>query len=265
MHILASFTPLLFIVSRLGTRHQQIDTQRSSKEPSDEIAASLSILLALKRQLGLTRRFFRAFRFLDAFNSAYNLFQAKDMTSMSIVMVLDIMARTFNGMYLLLETATLVDAMGVEGLAVWSPEYESFLKIESQRSWFLALVCGGVSCGVVLYKDQTERASLTTLLQEKQVKGNENSEKEESSSSGSDSKESSSKQTHISRRMAELDRRRVALARKLTANCLDLALPGAVIGWVPASSGTVGLCMFTTSLLTGWDVWERCGREVRGA
>jgi hypothetical protein len=43
---------------------------------------------------------------------------------------------------------------------------------------------------------------------------------------------------------------------------LDMPLPGSIISWIPASEGTVGLLMLTTSFLTGVDVWERCGREV---
>jgi hypothetical protein len=265
VHLIVSFSPLLFAVTQFVTSKKQVDSQSKLSDNSDATAATLVALLALKRQLGLTRRFFRTFRFLDAFNSAYNLAQAQDWGSLSVVMILDIMARSFNGMYLLLETATLIEAMEIKGLAVWSLEYETLLKIESQRSWFLALMSGGISCAVVLYRDQTERVSLTVLLQGEKSNSADTAEKSEGSDPSPNRGIAASKQEKISRRLVELDRRSIVLARKLTANCLDLALPGSVIGWVPASSGQVGACMFVTSLLTGYDVWERCGREVRGA
>ena len=54
------------------------------------------------------------------------------------------------------------------------------------------------------------------------------------------------------------------LGRTATANALDVVLPGVAVGWINASPGTVGVAMFVTTILTSMDVWERCGREVRG-
>lgn len=48
------------------------------------------------------------------------------------------------------------------------------------------------------------------------------------------------------------------------ANALDVVLPDVIVGWVHASPGTVGLAMFTTTVLTGMDLSERCGREALG-
>lgn len=261
MHIIASFSTLLSIVAYLGFYSRLNYVPSRSEDLSDSKANVLIILLALKEQLGLIRRFFRTFRFLDAFNSAYTLASSRSMGSMPLVMALDIMARTFNGMYLLLETATLLDAMKIEGLRLLTPELEGLLKTESQRSWFLALVSGGTSCAVVLYKDQLQRASLKHLFKKEQPEKSGHVGEDDSTGNHNGSV-SPSQKAQIDRRMKDLDRRRIALARKLTANCFDLALPGSVIGWIPASSGTVGVCMFVTSILTGWDVWERCGREV---
>ncbi len=50
---------------------------------------------------------------------------------------------------------------------------------------------------------------------------------------------------------------------RLVADVLDLAVPGSVVGWVPLGQGTVAWCMLGSTVLTGWEVWERCGREVR--
>ncbi len=49
------------------------------------------------------------------------------------------------------------------------------------------------------------------------------------------------------------------------ADVCDLPVPGAVIGWIPVGSGTVGLFMVVSTYLTGLEVWERCGNEVAAA
>lgn len=54
------------------------------------------------------------------------------------------------------------------------------------------------------------------------------------------------------------------LGRAATANALDVVLPGVTVGWIKAEPGTVGVAMLVTTVLTSMDVWERCGREVRG-
>ena len=59
---------------------------------------------------------------------------------------MDGVAGTFNGLYLLLEAVTLVDALRIPGLAIWGIELESALKIESQRFWLFALAAGALAC-----------------------------------------------------------------------------------------------------------------------
>ena len=62
----------------------------------------------------------------------------------------------------------------------------------------------------------------------------------------------------------EVRRRLHGLGRNVVANALDVVLPGVIVGWVDASPGTVGLAMFTTTVLTGMDVCQRCGRQALG-
>lgn len=258
VQLIAASPVLLSIAAHLAPRDQCPVVNDSSAAQASQLAKTFLILSAVKSQLGLIRRFFRTFRFLDAFHSAYTLASSRSAGSTPWVTILDVMAKTFNGMYLFLETATLIDAMGIDGLSMWTPANENFLKMESQRSWFLALLCGGASFLIMLSQAQAERETLKGRLTGglKEAGGNK---RKENGLSGS---KPPSEAAQIQEQTEVLRLRRFALARKLTANCLYLALPGSVIGWIPASSRTVALCMFVTTMLTGWDVWERCRKEV---
>ncbi|KAK3292646.1 uncharacterized protein B0H64DRAFT_467955 [Chaetomium fimeti] len=52
------------------------------------------------------------------------------------------------------------------------------------------------------------------------------------------------------------------VVRRLVADVMDLAVPGSVVGWVPLEPRTVGWLMVGSTVLTGMEVWERCGRDV---
>jgi hypothetical protein len=200
------------------------------------------------------RRFVRFFRFFDAFADSYSVFTAltgpgvKNGTTGTLYLekTLDGLASTFNGLYLLLEATTLVDALGIQELAILGKELELATKIEAQRCWFLALVFGALSCVLKLSKLQQPMPANPTS--EKAARAN--------ADAGKDGRQG------ITEGKAKMVAQRTRLSRKLIACLLDLALPGSIIGWIPASEGTVGLLMLTTSVLTGADVWERCGREV---
>ncbi|KAH6842929.1 hypothetical protein B0I37DRAFT_436895 [Chaetomium sp. MPI-CAGE-AT-0009] len=55
------------------------------------------------------------------------------------------------------------------------------------------------------------------------------------------------------------------VVRRLVADVMDLAVPGSVVGWVPLEPRTVGLLMLGSTVLTGMEVWERCGMDVAAA
>jgi hypothetical protein len=149
-------------------------------------------------------------------------------------------------LYLLLEATTLVDALGIQELAILGKELELATKIEAQRCWFLALVFGALSCMLKLSKAQQSTTAKSTS--EKAAHASSNADKD-------------GKQGVVEGK-AKTTAQRARLSRKLIACLLDMPLPGSIIGWIPASEGTVGSLMLTTSVLTGIDVWERCGREI---
>ncbi|KAI2633418.1 peroxisomal biogenesis factor 11 [Xylaria nigripes] len=210
-----------------------------------------AILLALCNHLALVRRYFRIFRFLEFFHAAQTLYTSPSSGEIQTAVWLDIFTRTFMGMYLLIEVTTTVDALGIDGLAFWGPEKARSINIEAQRFWLFSLVCGALA-GLV---------RVIGVLRGRDTKGKRGKagKKAGKDGSGSGSDEKSGARTQ------EVPSKLWALGRGVVANALDVTLPGALVGWVPASSGTVGLAMFVTTVLTSMDVWERCGREVAGS
>ena len=215
-------------------------------------------LAELSSRIGLVRRFIRFFRFMDAFSDSYRTFisltepvrkNAANGTSTTTYLekTLEGLASTFNGMYLLLEAATIVDALGIQGLTVLGTELAFATKIEAQRCWFLALVFGAVSCVLKL----SEAQKVARPVSEKTADAKDDAGKDEKR-----------RVTEGKSQVSKMTSQQTRLSRKLMTCLLDLPLPGSIVGWIPASPGTLGLLMLTTSVLSGVDVWERCGKEV---
>ncbi|KAB5576319.1 AoPex11B [Coniochaeta sp. 2T2.1] len=220
-------------------------------------AATLSILLALRQRMNLARRFFRLFRFIESFNAAQKLYlslssstqagEKKAAPEPKLEAWLDVFARTFNGMYLLLDAPAIVSEMRIEGLQLWSPEFDRVVMVEAQRFWLFALACGALSSFLKMQRVRRERRTVVVdAADEKKSNAVTKAEKEEAVRAGE--------------RVRTKEIR--GFARSTAANSLDIILPGVIVGWIDASPGTVGLAMLVTTVLTGMDAWERCGREV---
>lgn len=255
------------------------------------LATTQPVLFALRQRLGLVRRTFRLFRFLDSFRAAQQLYSSALLAPSSslqepswvrIEVWLDVLSRTFNGMYLLLETSTMAEALQIEGLAVWTPEWAHTLTIEAQRFWLLALVCAVFSGLLKMLKVMayTPVPEVGDVFSEEKVKTDTAAATVEGGScvtqekNGEDAVFDMVKEQERLRRIVQkrkagrvLWRRAVraqikGLGRSAAASALDIVLPGTVVGWVRADPGVVGIAMFVTTILTGIDAWERCGLEV---
>lgn len=281
------------------------------KPPS--YAKSHAVLVVLRQRLGLARRFFRLFRFLDSFHAAQKLYTniatASEGGSSSekeekkkkqrpfwvhLEAYLDVFGRTFNGMYLLLESSTIVDALQIDGLRAWSPGWERTVAVEAQRFWLFSLVCSVLSgalkalqvlaytpvppAGDVTQSEKTSAGAAAGDAAQTGEKDKENQTSGPTAASAADfnpdeefdvRKEQERlrglvQKTRKRRRlwMREVKAKLRGLGRAVAANALDIVLPGVFVGWIDADPGTVGVVMFITTVLTGMEVWERCGREV---
>ncbi|KAI0133832.1 AoPex11B [Xylariales sp. AK1849] len=246
-------------------------------------ATTQVVLLDLRQRLGLARRFFRLFRFLDSFNSAHKLYLSISPSNppnargqspwVQREAWLDILGRTFNGMYLLLETSTMVDALEIDGLRLWTPDWGRTITVEAQRFWLFSLVCGLFS-GLLKMLNVLAHTPVPTTgdgFAHGKTEGNVRTENEKADQESEfDMKKEQERLRNIVRNRKkgralwarEVRAKMRGLGRNTLANALDILLPGTVVGWVKVDPGTVGLAMFVTTLLTGMDAWERCGREV---
>jgi hypothetical protein len=68
----------------------------------------------------------------------------------------------------------------------------------------------------------------------------------------------------VAKKEEERGKRR-KIMRRLVADVMDLGLPASIVGWVPLSPETVGWLMLGSTVLTGMEVWERCGGELAAA
>jgi hypothetical protein len=245
------------------------------------------ILLALRQRLAITRRCFKTFRFLDSFNSAHKLYMSistksdgkKRPTWVQTEEWIDVSGRTFNGFHFLLESITLIDALQIEGLRIWTPTWERKLFLEAQRFWLFALICA-VICGllnmlkIMAYTPvpaTSDAASQEKISEKKEAEEKpEVSEKKKNETEVFDMKKELERLRRIMRERKkgrvvwrkEVTAKIRAVGRMTLANALDIILAGNAVGWVPTHPGIVGIAMFTGTIVAGVDVWEACGREV---
>ncbi|KAK3503674.1 hypothetical protein B0T13DRAFT_444989 [Neurospora crassa] len=254
-------------------------------------AQIITTALGVRIKLAQGRRFFRLLRFLDNFHSASTLYyqyqaQGPEIDKSEVGMYcmwLDIMSKSFNGMYLLFETLGFCAALGVPGLDPWGPEVNRFLHVEGQRFWLFALVCGVIGGVVRLVYDRDlaagggssgggggggGAAATTTTASDRTSETEKENEigSREDDEHGNQLKEEERQRAALEQKAEEEQRmviwrdRRVRIKRRITADLLDLAQPGAVVGWFPDWPGMIGLMMVGSTWLTGVEVWEKCAR-----
>lgn len=282
--LLLSYPPLLSLslslLSLLPSSPNSLSLLSSDAAATE--AALLPKLATLRNRLATLRRPLRLFRFLDAFASAWSAWSSSALAVKNnnnnntpaadtrALLALDAAARSFNAMYLLLESATFVEALDVPGLSVWGEQTAKALAVEAQRFWFFALVCG-VVVGAGRLVVGAFLSPSGARAEGRPVEGvREEEEGEEGGAKGSREKGVAEAEA------AAADWRRAGvgrggwkgkkkIVRRLLADVMDLAVPGSVVGWVPLAPGTVSALMFGSTVLTGLEVWERCGRELAAA
>ena len=242
----------------------------------------LSILTALRPRIALARRVFRLFRFLENFHAAHQLAltlsssssppsaaaRAADPPRPRAETWLALLARSCNGAYLLLESATLADALAVPGLRVFGPGRAGALALEAQRFWFLSLAFAVAAGAAALVRAAAASAPPVPDSGDGDGLGAEGAAGEKAALEGDERapRLRAGGLARKDRRLAGRGRAKArsrAVLRRLVADAMDLAVPGSAIGWVRLEPGVVSVLMLGSTVLTGLEVWERCGEEVR--
>lgn len=134
------------------------------------------------------------------------------------------------GGYLVLESATLLDTMGI-----YSHPWASTCLLEGNRFWFCSLIFSIVwNLALLIIGDSTLPQPPT---QDENLKAGKGKGLE-------------------AQRKEKREERRVVL-RRLVADCADLFIPGAMVGWIPVGSAASGGAGLVSTWITGVDIWER--------
>lgn len=208
-------------------------------------------LSQLGAHINIVRRWLRTFRFLDTLQSGWRSYMAPDKT---LEIWLDAHAKTCLGLFGMLETITLPDLVNVDHLVVWGRKEAEKLNVDAQRFWFLGLYLSAIASAVRLVK----------LLASSPVPqdGDFGAVDEKNLTDEDKSKALEKKKEQKKQRAKQNSEQAMSLVLKLLADAMDLIIPASVLGWVKVDAGLVGIAMFCTSVLTGADVWRRCGRDI---
>lgn len=235
-----------------------------------------SSLIQLQGRIGITRRWLRLFRFLGSFRSGWVLYLSE---GKSVDIWLDVLAKSSLGMYGLLESATLLDLIGIDDLAIFGPAQTRNLNREAQLFWFVALYTSVLSHSIRLMQHLTESAS-------KGPNQNKGSAIENPDGSAESKRATAEGQNEVEVSLPRLKQHRAAsdtiqtksdsprrtssstsnttrLYMKLMADILDMVLPAVAVGWIRVDTGFVGLAMIGSTAITGLEIWEKCGEGIK--
>ncbi|KAF6816433.1 hypothetical protein CPLU01_13860 [Colletotrichum plurivorum] len=255
-------------------------------------APGIAALLPLKSNLNLSRRAIRLFWFLNSFGTSYNLYTSSSSSSSPkpLETWLDIVRLTLLGLYAGIESATLLDLLGLPGVSVFGEEQTRRLNLEAQRFWILGLwigIAGNLLRIVRAFAyapvpqhgegygtGEGEKAAADGEKSAATVAGNEKTENGEEEKLDWEA-ERKRLRAIVVRRRQERKRWRAhvagtvrSLGRRVVSDALDSLIPAAALGWFDIGAGAVAVAMLGSTWITSRDVWERCGALVaarRGA
>ncbi|KAL2162100.1 hypothetical protein VTH06DRAFT_7885 [Thermothelomyces fergusii] len=284
LHFPTVFSWFLLFLGPFSSLPAAFETPHTTLSTTTTTTATTTLAL-LRKRLAALRQAVRFFRFLDSFAAAWSVLSSlreqqqpsqppqppqppprgakarqqggppeRTPAAGAAEQWLDFGSKSFTGMYLLLESAVFVEAvLDVPGLRVWgSPEAVARLVLDGQRLWFAGLVCGILAAAVRLARSGRRAAGRGT--------GPVGGGDKDGGGKGGGEEKGEGKERGEMRERRDTARRNVV--RRLAADVMDLAVPGSVVGWVPLAPGYVAVLMLGSTILTGMEVWERCGREL---
>ncbi|KAF6824186.1 hypothetical protein CMUS01_10345, partial [Colletotrichum musicola] len=189
-----------------------------------------------------------------------------------------------------IESATLLDLLGLPNVSVFGEEQTRRLNLEAQRFWILGLWIG--IAGNLLR--MVRAFAYAPVPQHGEGYGTGDGEKSSPAAAGDEKRAENEGKTEngeeekldweaerkrlraiVLRRRQERKRWRAhvagtvrSLGRRVISDALDSLIPAAALGWFDIGAGAVAVAMLGSTWITSRDVWERCGALVaarRGA
>lgn len=221
---------------------------------------SAATLVPLLDRLNITRRFLRLFRFIEAFQRGWKSYISGG--DRKFEDWLDILSASTLGIYGLIESATLLDLIGIPNLTFFEVAQAKELNRQAQIYWFTALYAASVSAGIKLLRVLAYRAVPTASAtfgtgdEKSAAKSKKKSEKELL-------KESLEKRVEERKaEVKEFNAKVVTLSLTMVVSLLDMIIPAVAVGWVRIEPGYVGIAMLVTTLITTRNVWIKCGKDL---
>lgn len=135
-------------------------------------------------------------------------------------------------------------------MGVYKTPWAAWLLLEANRFWFYSLSFSLVLSGLQLWQLlATTSASETAMASEPE-------NKVKVLRSGKAVKVATLEEGIKIRGKERMAKRR-AIAKKVMMDVCDLLIPGAMVGWIPVGSVTVGLTTVVGTLLASGDIWGR--------
>ncbi|KAG4438992.1 hypothetical protein IFR05_005508 [Cadophora sp. M221] len=192
--------------------------------------------LQARSQFALGRRYLRFLKFIDAFALAFEAFSSHS----GIVAVLEFGKWSCMGMFLFLESCTMLDAMGV-----YHTRWAAGLFVEAMKFWFYSLSLGILLALMEIWGFSGKAPVISKGGEGEGEREGENKKVVEKAA-----------QVQESRAMERTSKRRNAMKKMVIDGC-DLFIPGSITGWLVISSSNVGMLCVVSTVLAGSDIWDR--------
>ncbi|KAH7384733.1 peroxisomal biogenesis factor 11 [Cadophora sp. MPI-SDFR-AT-0126] len=187
--------------------------------------------LQARSQLALGRRYLRFLKFIDAFALAFGAFSSHNN---GIVAALEFGKWSCMGMFLFLESCTILDAM-----AIYRSNWAAGLFVEAMKFWFYSLTLGILQALIELWGLSWQGSAMR---------------KEDE---GEDEKVGKKAALDHESRARQRRSKRWNVVKKIMIDGCDLSIPGSITGWLAVSSSNVGILCIVSTVLAGYDIWDK--------
>ncbi|KAK6380607.1 hypothetical protein LTS17_004807 [Exophiala oligosperma] len=210
-----------------------------------------------KDQANIGRRYFRLFKWIDCWNTVYNLLTTyssppaasgdeksrKNNHQDGIRLTLMMAKFSLLGIFLFMESFCIADAMHISHNS-WAP----WLQVESLKFWFYSLA---VSVLLGLYDlvmlDSSPTPAEPVVSEKTKAKVTVKTGRKKASTAVVETKPPS----------AQNQNKRQAILKGIVADSCDLLIPGSIVGWIPIDPVPVGIAGSLSAILGGSDAWAR--------